>query len=281
MVNREDIKKSAVDLGIKNGDTVIVHSSYKSFGGVEGGADAVVGGLSDALGEDGTLVFPTLCQKDWEHVYENWHLDAPSDVGYLTNYFRKLPGAKRSNQATHSVAAMGKNADYLTKTHGESGLRYGIFGDTPFAADSPWQKMYEMDAKMVFIGVSLTKCTMRHLTEYIFVEECLNLISTRPDFEEMKEKLFAYHKWEQKGIWVGIDSEYIEDILRKKNHVSSVMCGDAEIKMVSAKEFVETGLDLLRSGVVEVFGLYRYINENPDILKPRLEWLEKTGIYNK
>ena len=111
MVNREDIKKSAQALGIKKGDSVIIHSSYNSFGGVEGGAADVIEGFKDAIGEEGTLIFPTLCQNDWEHVYENWHLDAPSDVGYLTNYFRKLHGAKRSNQATHSVAAMGKDAE--------------------------------------------------------------------------------------------------------------------------------------------------------------------------
>ena len=88
MVTREDIKKAAHELGIRSGDTVLVHSSFKSFGGVEGGAAAVIGGFMDAIGEEGTLVFPTLCKEDWEHVYENWNMDAPSDVGYLTNYFR-------------------------------------------------------------------------------------------------------------------------------------------------------------------------------------------------
>ena len=147
MVTREDIKKAAHELGIRSGDTVLVHSSFKSFGGVEGGAEAVIGGFMDAIGEEGTLVFPTLCNKDWEHIYENWHMDAESYAGYLTNYFRKLPGARRSNQATHSVAAMGKDAEYLTETHGNSGLRYGSMGDTPFASDSPWEKMYQRNAK--------------------------------------------------------------------------------------------------------------------------------------
>ena len=172
-VTREDIRQAARALGLVRGDTVLIHSSFKSLGYVEGGAEAVIGGFRDAIGEDGTLVFPTLCQQDWEHVYENWHLDAPSDVGYLTNYFRKLPGAKRSDQATHSVAAQGPKAEYLTCTHGQTGKRYGVYGDTPFAADSPWEKMYDMGAKVVFLGVGIRYCTFRHYAEYRFVEQCL------------------------------------------------------------------------------------------------------------
>ena len=106
MVTASDMKAAVERLGVTEGDILLVHSSFKSLGPCEEGAATVIGGLQAALGESGTLVFPTLCQKDWENVYKNWHLDAPSDVGYLTNYFRKLPGALRSNQATHSVAAI-------------------------------------------------------------------------------------------------------------------------------------------------------------------------------
>ncbi len=163
--NFEDMNAMAKRLGIKNGDTVLVHSSYKSLGNVKGGADAVIDAFLDAVGEDGTLIFPTFCQNDWEHVYENWHMDAPSDVGYLTNVFRKRKDALRSNQATHSVAAIGKQAQYITQTHGETGKRIGIFGDTPFSADSPWEKMYELNTKIVFLCINLTSCTARHYAD--------------------------------------------------------------------------------------------------------------------
>ena len=121
MVTIRDMKDALASLGVVEGDILITHSSFKSLGPCEDGAATVIGGILEALGEDGTAVFPTLCQKDWNNVYKNWHLDAESDVGYLTNYFRKLPGARRSNQATHSVAALGAKAEYLTATHGQSG----------------------------------------------------------------------------------------------------------------------------------------------------------------
>ena len=47
------------DLGVQTGDTLLVHSSYKSLGEVDGGPQAVVEALLSALGADGTLIMPT------------------------------------------------------------------------------------------------------------------------------------------------------------------------------------------------------------------------------
>ncbi len=238
MVTRNDVKNTAEALGIKKGDTVLIHSSFKSFGPIENGAEDVVGGFFDAIGEEGTLVFPTLCQKDWDHIYANWHLDAPSDIGYLTNYFRKLPGARRSDQATHSVAAIGKYRDYITETHGHTSERYGIFGNTPFAPDSPWEKMLTLDTKVVLIGCPITKCTFRHLSEYRYAEKCLKKLEGHEKYEEMKERIWHYNK---EGVWFGVNAGYVEEELNKRKHIVYKKCGEALIMCFSAKEFVEIG----------------------------------------
>ena len=236
MVTRNDVKNTAEALGIKKGDTVLIHSSFKSFGPIENGAEDVVGGFFDAIGEEGTLVFPTLCQKDWDHIYANWHLDAPSDIGYLTNYFRKLPGARRSDQATHSVAAIGKYRDYITETHGQTGERYGIFGNTPFSADSPWEKMLTLDTKVVLIGCTLDKCTFRHLSQYRFAEKCLKKLEGHEKYEQMKERVWHYNK---EGVWFPIEVGYVYNEMVAKNLISYTKCGDANIMSFPAKEFVE------------------------------------------
>jgi len=191
MVTKELMRNAVRALGVREGDILLTHSSFKSLGPCEEGAATVIGGLRAAVGDAGMLVFPTLCQKDFLNAYKNWHLDADSDVGYLTNYFRKLPGAKRSDQATHSVAAQGPEAAYLTETHGQSGLRYGIYGETPFSVDSPWQKMYERDAKVLFIGTGIRPCTFRHLAEYILVDEYLKRAEGHPEYDELKAAVWC------------------------------------------------------------------------------------------
>ena len=70
MVSRQDVKIAAAEAGIKKGDILLVHSSFKSMGEVDGGAESVIGGFLDAIGEEGTLVFPTLCQEDFLNSYK-------------------------------------------------------------------------------------------------------------------------------------------------------------------------------------------------------------------
>ena len=239
MLTKTQMVKDLKNLGICEGDVVLVHSSFKSLGELENGADTVVSAFFEAIGKEGTLVFPTLCSKDWEHVYENWHMDAPSDVGYLTNYFRKLDGALRSNQATHSVAAIGKMAEYITKTHGESGLRFGMYGDSAFSKDSPWDKLYELNCKIVFIGVKTSCCTMKHLAEHCYIDQALEAMKGHEKFEEMQDKLWHYSRWERQGIWPLTNSAVIEEKLANKGRVFKTTCGNANLTMVCAKEWID------------------------------------------
>lgn len=266
-VTRADICKSVKDLGIKNGDIVLVHSSFKSMGYVDGGAEAVVLGFLDAIGEEGTLVFPTFCQKDFDKVYETWHLDKDSEVGYLTNYFRKREGSLRSDQATHSVAACGKYAYELTKTHGHTSKRINNMGDTAFAPDSPWEKMYQMGAKIVLLGVDAKKTTFRHYAESIYMEEIVNGLKNHPKFDEMMSQIWAYKK---PGFWPHIESLEIEKRLEKENKVMHSICGDAEFKAFSAVDFTDVCLDGLRNADAEVLWDAPYWNT-----KGWIEWQKK------
>ena len=272
MVTKQDVIDAARELGIQQGDIALIHSSFKSFGPVENGADTIVSGFLEALGPEGTLVFPTLCQADWAHVYENWNLDAHSDVGYLTNYFRKLPGAKRSDQATHSVAAIGKYADYLTRTHGQSGLRHGIFGSSPFSADSPWEKMYEKNAKILFVGVGMIKCTFRHYTEYCFMDKHLRRAEGTAQYEELKHALWCYDRWDDQGVWPHISNNYIHTLMDSAGQVTYAQCGDARIICINAADFVDLTMRLLDEGHWESLG---------GGAKGVSEWLEKIAEAEK
>ena len=117
MVTKEHIIAALKDLGLQEGDICLFHSSFKSFGGVSGGAETVIGALESVLGKEGTLVAPTLCSTDFSNSYKTWYMDKPSEVGYLPEYFRKQMRVYRSDHATHSVAARGKLAYELTKEH--------------------------------------------------------------------------------------------------------------------------------------------------------------------
>ncbi|MBQ2931974.1 MAG: AAC(3) family N-acetyltransferase [Clostridia bacterium] len=243
-VTKNDITKALAELGIKNGDMVLVHSSFKSLGPVEDGAETVILGFLDAVGEDGTLVFPTFTQNDFENAYETWHLDKHSDTGYLTNYFRKREGSIRSDQATHSVAAAGKRAAWLTETHGHTSKRIGNMGDTAFAPDSPWEKMYQENAKVVLIGVNSGCITFRHYAESVYVEDCLKRIEGSEKYDYMEDRIGRFKK---PGLWPSVCNEWAVAQLEEKGLVKKVKCGEAELSMVEAQTFVDFVLSCLKN----------------------------------
>lgn len=245
-VTQADVKKATESLNIKQGDTVLIHSSFKSMGYVEGGAESVIAGFLDVLGESGTLILPTFVQKNFTQAYETWHLDKESDVGYLTNYFRKRPGSVRSDQATHSVAACGKLAHFLTETHGHTHKRFGCYGDTPFSADSPWEKMYHLNTKIVLLGVGPKETTFRHYAEYVYVNTLLDTVKGRPGYDELAGRLLQEYKGLD-GVWPAVYSPWVVDRLMAENAVTFTQLGNAKLTCFGAKTFVDTVWNALRS----------------------------------
>lgn len=248
-LTKNDISNALKNVGINYGDIVLVHSSFKSLGELQDGAETVVSGFLQAIGDDGTLVMPTFVQKDFENAYKTWHIDKESDTGYLTNYFRRRYGSYRSNQATHSVAAFGCLAKCLTETHGESGRRIGDMGDTPFAKDSPWEKMYQLNAKILLLGVDPIVITFRHYAEYCFMGECVEKLLAIGCHEDMVECLADHNKT---GVWPHLYNRVLFPRLESMGYVARTKCGNAEIACIEAKVFVDYATDCLKNSDNEV-----------------------------
>lgn len=246
MVTRKDFSDAVRRLGIMPGDICLFHSSFKSLGPVEGGAESIIGGFEDVLGPEGTLVAPTLCSSDFHNSYKTWHLDKPSEVGYLPEYFRKLPGVIRSDQATHSVAARGKLAEELTKDHGAFGLHLCPFGMTAFADSSPWVKMYRRSAKVVFLGVTMLYNTFKHMVEGLYTEELLACVKDDAVRRQLNDGLWTFEN-RGTGIWLFYDSVKMQEHLTGLGLVTETTCGNATLYCVDTKKASDAALDALRS----------------------------------
>lgn len=248
--------------GVQKGDILFVHSSLKSFGRVDGGAETVISALKEALGEGGTLVMPTFSQKNFATVYQDWSLDRPSDVGLITEVFRKMPDTVRSNQQTHSVAAFGKLAKELTKEHTAFGARYGAYGDYAFSHSSPFQKMYDSGAKVLFMGADpFATNTFKHFCEYRFVEELLDKMSKSPYCETQKKKLRHF----EGGVQYGTEWPYVmkvNEILEKEKIFTYGVCGNSVFALGEIKRMVD---------VIE-----RAIRRNPERHLFAQGWLRET-----
>ena len=178
MHKKEDLLNQLKDMKIKQSGTLLVHSSLKSMGQVEGGAETVLDALSDYMA-DGLLVLPT---HTWNYINGDnprfYVEDSPSCVGILPELFRKRPGVIRSWHPTHSVAALGRDA--VEFTVGDEQF------DTPCARGSVWGKLLDLKAQIILVGVDLRRNTFIH-----GIEEWVDIPGRMTDTHEMLYTVLA------------------------------------------------------------------------------------------
>ena len=89
LFTKAELQKQLEAMGILPTDTLLVHSSMKAIGEVEGGADTVLDALMDYM-HKGLLILPT---HTWQQINAEYNvfdvLHEPSCVGILTNIFRQ------------------------------------------------------------------------------------------------------------------------------------------------------------------------------------------------
>jgi len=164
----DDLLAALRKLGIGEGDVLLVHSAFAEFVGFEGGAPDVIRVLKDAVGASGTVMMPTLSFSGTAVAYarEGKVFDprkTPSQVGLLTEVFRRSKGVARSLHPTHSVAVFSTEADYFVKDHHLAG--------TPCGAGTPFFRLFEKDGKILLLGVGMAALTFFHCVEELVERE--------------------------------------------------------------------------------------------------------------
>lgn len=155
---RDKISRDIQDLGVRSGGVLLVHSSLRSLGEVAGGAETVVQGLLNGLGEKGTLLMPALSYEYTGPDYLFFDVrNTPSCVGALPEYFRTRSGTLRSVHPTHSVCGVGENSVDLLKDH--------QLDNTPCGSNSPFSRLPLTGGQILFLGCGLRPNTSMHAIE--------------------------------------------------------------------------------------------------------------------
>lgn len=256
IVTKDDITKALLELGISEGDTVLVHSALSKVGKIEGSAQTVIDAIEGIIGKEGTLVMPTFCQCDFANVYKTWYMDKPSETGYLTEYFRKLPYVYRSNQETHSVAARGKLAYDLTYQHKWFGPHICPYGEYAFADSSPWKKMYDLNVKVLFFGRDMGCFTFKHMLEARATEYFL--LQMDEEQQELLKSEFMTPESHPNGFWLFYSAVKMQAPLTEKGLVKETTCGDGPCYLVEAKTCCEAAYEMLMNEPKKWFGTPKF-----------------------
>jgi aminoglycoside 3-N-acetyltransferase len=160
-VTRQQIVAAIRSLGVRPGDLIIVHSSFKSLGPVEGGPLTVAEALVDSVCPGGSVFVPTFNYGN--DAYDP--VTAPSYDGIITEFFRKLPGATRSLHPTHPIAGIGPDAPTLLRDHDKA---------HPFGVGSPCWKLWERNAWVLLLGVNHNANSVAHVAEELMQMQYLD-----------------------------------------------------------------------------------------------------------
>lgn len=171
----ESLARDLVALGVRPGMTLMVHSSLSQVGWTVGGPVALLRALLEALGAEGTLVTPAETPQLLDpamiadsRVDPAWYgtireampvfdpLTTPTTLGAVPEAARTYPGTLRSKHPLVSVCANGPLALAITREHS---LAFGEGRGTPF------EKLYELDAHTLLLGVGFDRCTSLHYAE--------------------------------------------------------------------------------------------------------------------
>ena len=221
----ETLLRDLTALGVEQGDTVFMHSSFKSLGPVQGGAATVIGALEDAMGLEGLLLLPSFNLVDWPKRAEFWDIETtPSTVGWLTEYFRRMPGSYRSDHYSHSVTARGKGAEEFVSGHlGQVGLRARWdrepWGRT-YGSGSPMYRAYRAGGKLLMLGVDYETSTYCHVVEAMHWTRQLD-----------------------QGLDVpfrGLERPVLGEFWERQDRLSRGNVGDAYCRLFPIREYVDT-----------------------------------------
>lgn len=153
-------------LPVRRGAVVLVHSSLKALGYVQGGADAVVAALVEVFVERnaGTVMLPTFSIDGsmYRTLTSGRVFDVnatPSNLGAIPEAFQRHSEARRSVHPTHSLAAIGRDAASLVDGHHRCGSSFG--------PGSPMAEFLAAGGYLLGLGTDLGHVTFYHCLEEI------------------------------------------------------------------------------------------------------------------
>lgn len=217
-----------IELGLRPGAIVMVHSSLGRIGWTDGGPVTAIEALLEVLGPDGTLVMPAespqLAKPGNKHVFDP--RTTPTTMGAIPEAFRGHPGTRRSNHPLVSVCANGSRAQEITAEHA---LEFCEGRGTPF------EKLYELDAWTLLIGVGFDRCTSLHYAESL-VPARRTTISRFPLIEN------GVRVWVEKSDMAGDNGTHFPVVGQRfieGGHVRSGKVGNANALLFPTRALVD------------------------------------------
>jgi aminoglycoside 3-N-acetyltransferase len=242
-VSREIISHDLRQLGVRSGMELLVHSSLSRIGYVDGGANAVIDALLEAVdAAEGTLLVPTLTgtSADSPERPPEFHArESRCWTGTIPETLRLRPEAWRSLSPTHSVAAIGKSAFELTRGHEDCWTTCGY--------GSPYYRLCRRGGSILLLGVTLESNTTFHTVEevagvpYHLQPKPVSCTMTDSEGREIV-RCTMLHDWGSPRNFSIMEAPLIAEGIMKAGRV-----GHADCFLIDAEAFLAYSMEQLRN----------------------------------
>lgn len=227
--NKHDLKKSLLDLKIKNKDIVFIHSSLKTLGKYKDlKNDDLLKSIKDTvleiIGVNGTLIVPTFNFDFTKGIDFDIQNSQSQNMGVFAEYIRNDPKSNRTSHPLHSISILGKNSKKISDMKGE----------TEFSEGSAFDYILKKNCKIIFLGESFVP-TFFHMAEekanvkYRFWKEFKGNIVDNGNKSQLKINFFArnlkylpYPKINKKKLYYFLKQKGI--LQYQKNRNINVFC---------------------------------------------------------
>lgn len=238
MLLRRQIKDALVRAGISGGDILLVHSSLRSIGPIDGGADALIDGLLEVVGPNGILAMPAF---NYTRPLPAPYFDVdttPSRAGALTEIYRKRVESVRSFHPTHSIAAQGKRAAEFLVGHEEC---------RAFGVGSPIDRLARAGGWVFLLGVTQTANSSIHVGESYAGVKKFHWQDGPPPVAKLRTSAGRVVEYPVDcSSSCSAAFNYLEYPLRRKGMLVDLNLGDATGLLMRGKDVIETVLEVLR-----------------------------------
>ena len=240
-LHKDDLVDALISLGVEEETDLILHSGLSKLGHVVGGPQTLLDALAQVLGPKATIIVPTypFSSSALEYATSSQPFDAVLDgshMGAITELVRSQPVAMRSKHPTHSVAAIGPNADFYTVDHHHS--------VTPCGPGSPFRRLSERQGQILSLGAGIGKISSYHVVEdavedFPFEVYYPKTFTKRVKFEDKTTQSiqFRVHNPDLANIRVDNDKEAeieVEEWLRKLHLLKSYRIGQCTAFLMRA-----------------------------------------------
>ncbi len=244
MLTSKELKQGLLDIGVREGMILEVHSSLKSFGYVMGGAGTVIQTIKEVVTDSGSIFMPAL-RLSKEQELTDWDKEMGitvkikvlesdcehSAMGAIADTFRKMPDTY-TGEGVFRISGWGKHG----KEAVSGGLDYAL----------------EHGGKALLLGVDIYKLTAMHYVENLLPNEIKSISAPN----EIVNRMYPSDQWVVEMEQLPVKAWYtIQQMAYEKGLIKDGYIGKCKVMFFDLWDIVSIYERELKNDPFKLYGI--------------------------